>query len=67
MNFEKYELMHDAGIEPTPACITAHQNGLDIETCAKMLMAVYQLSKAKANEISIVACGAVKPLDNASD
>ena len=67
MSFEKYELMRDAGIEPTAACITAHQNGLDTEACAKMLMAVYRLSEAKAKEVSTVASGTVKPLGDARD
>ncbi|MBN1311810.1 MAG: hypothetical protein JXB30_10345 [Anaerolineae bacterium] len=67
MDFKQYELMRDVGVEPTATCITAHQNGLDIEACTEMLVAVYQLSEAEAKEISVVASDTIRPLNGALD
>jgi hypothetical protein len=63
-DFTKYQILKEQGISPKQAYQLAGKDGLDIPAGIRMLRKVFELSFLQAKEVSIIASGKAKSLND---
>ena len=63
-NFTKYQILKEQGISPKQAYQLAGKDGLNIPARIRMLREVFELSFLQAKEVSVMASGEAKSLND---